>query len=129
VPRDDGLRRRLSPEYVTLSGWYEDISAVRSFEDLPENAKVYLAVSFAGMITVAASGDPKPRVIPTLDFVGVGPNPEQVITDAPDPAELFRIAAESGVLDSSVMPGFDEVTRWVQRQIASEINYYRPRKR
>lgn len=30
-------------EYITLPGWKQDISGVRSFEDLPNNAKAYIA--------------------------------------------------------------------------------------
>ena len=43
VPRNDSVRKRLSPVYKTLPGWSEDISDVRHFADLPENAKIYLA--------------------------------------------------------------------------------------
>jgi adenylosuccinate synthase len=30
-------------EYITLPGWKQDITGVRSFEDLPKNAKAYIA--------------------------------------------------------------------------------------
>ena len=33
---------RCKPVYVTLPGWKEDISKVRNYKDLPENAKKYI---------------------------------------------------------------------------------------
>ncbi len=33
---------QVKPDYIELPGWKEDISAVRKFEDLPENAKKYV---------------------------------------------------------------------------------------
>ena len=33
---------RCKPVYVTLPGWKEDISKVRDYKDLPENAKKYI---------------------------------------------------------------------------------------
>ncbi len=33
---------KCTPNYITLEGWTEDITKVRSFENLPENAKKYI---------------------------------------------------------------------------------------
>jgi adenylosuccinate synthase len=35
--------RRVEPQYETLPGWQEDIAACRSYDDLPANARAYLA--------------------------------------------------------------------------------------
>jgi adenylosuccinate synthase len=52
--------------YTELPGWSEDISDVRSYDDLPENAKKYLA------FLEEAVGVP-------VVLVGVGPGREQII--------------------------------------------------
>jgi adenylosuccinate synthase len=53
-------------EYTELPGWSEDISDVRSYDDLPENAKKYLA------FLEESVGVP-------VVLVGVGPGREQII--------------------------------------------------
>jgi adenylosuccinate synthase len=53
-------------EYTELPGWSEDITDVRSYDDLPENAKKYLAY------LEDAVGVP-------VVLVGVGPGREQII--------------------------------------------------
>lgn len=42
-PTDVSIHKYLEPVYETHKGWNEDISSVRKYEDLPENAKKYLA--------------------------------------------------------------------------------------
>ena len=41
-PSDVDDLARVKPIYETLPGWSEDITGVRKYEDLPENAKKYL---------------------------------------------------------------------------------------
>ena len=41
-PADLEVLEECRPIYETLSGWKEEISAVRSFEELPEQAQAYL---------------------------------------------------------------------------------------
>ncbi len=41
-PSDVDDLARVKPIYETLPGWFEDITGVRKYEDLPENAKKYL---------------------------------------------------------------------------------------
>lgn len=41
-PASLDLLAKCEPVYETLPGWSEDISTIRSFDDLPENAKAYL---------------------------------------------------------------------------------------
>ena len=33
---------QVTPKYITLKGWKEDITQVKSFDELPENAKIYI---------------------------------------------------------------------------------------
>ncbi|WP_438360314.1 adenylosuccinate synthase [Candidatus Hepatoplasma crinochetorum] len=57
---------RVKVEYITLKGWDEDITNVKSFDALPENAKKYLkAIEKYGEIRIAQ--------------FSVGPKPEQTI--------------------------------------------------
>ncbi len=42
-PSDVDDLARVKPIYETLPGWSEEITDVRSYDDLPENAKKYLA--------------------------------------------------------------------------------------
>jgi adenylosuccinate synthase len=67
-------------EYTELPGWSEDISDVRSYDELPENAKKYLAY------LEEAVGVP-------VVLVGVGPGREQIIWA--DAAKDSALAAEA----------------------------------
>jgi adenylosuccinate synthase len=42
-PADAEMLAEIKPEYITLPGWKEDISSMKSFTELPENAKKYVA--------------------------------------------------------------------------------------
>ena len=57
---------KCEPIYEELEGWTEDITSVERFEDLPENAKKYVA-KIEELIGVS------------VDMVSVGPNREQTI--------------------------------------------------
>jgi adenylosuccinate synthase len=41
-PANLDMLAKCEPIYETLPGWHEEITHIRSFDDLPENAKVYL---------------------------------------------------------------------------------------
>ncbi len=90
VPRSDAVRRGLEPVYTRLPGWSEDISGVRSFADLPQNAKRYVAFCMKSIIDVAGRGEPL-SVLPNLRYIGVGPLPAQIIRDVPASLELLKI--------------------------------------
>lgn len=92
VPRDDNYRRTLKPVYKNVPGWSEDISGVRSFDDLPENAKNYVAWMMKALIDVANHGDQNKDKYPNLRYIGVGPEPSQIIKDVPDIQELLKLA-------------------------------------
>lgn len=88
VPRNDALRRTLKPVYESWPGWSEDISEVRRFEDLPLNARRYVAAMMRAIVLVAGDGKP-PAKLPNLRYIGVGPHPSQIIRDVPDTAALL----------------------------------------
>ena len=43
VPSTISQLSRVEPEYIELDGWSEDISSIKNYEDLPANAKAYIA--------------------------------------------------------------------------------------
>ena len=86
VPRNDALRQTLVPVYETLPGWTEDISGVRSFADLPENAKRYIAFVMKTIVELADA-----PALPNLRYIGVGPLPSQIIKDVPPTEELIKL--------------------------------------
>lgn len=92
VPRDVKVHRRLKPVFKTLPGWSEDISSVRSFADLPEAAKVYVAWLMKALTDVANHGDQHKDKIPNLRYIGVGPEPSQIIKDVPAVEDLLKLA-------------------------------------
>ena len=90
VPRADSLRKKLRPVYVQLKGWEEDISKVRSFNELPENAKKYVAFCIKSVIEVASKNGLSNK--PNLRYIGVGPMQSQIIRDVPSTDELLKFA-------------------------------------
>ncbi len=65
-PNDVDDLARVKPIYETLPGWKEEIDQVKNYEDLPENARKYLA-RISELL-----GKP-------ISFVSVGPGREQTI--------------------------------------------------
>lgn len=93
VPRNDAVRRTLHPVYERHPGWSEDICHVRHFADLPLNARKYVAAMLRSMLAVAYHGDrwPHESRLPNLRYLGVGPEPSQIIKDVPPTSELIRL--------------------------------------
>jgi len=91
VPRNDTVRRALKPIYATLPGWKADISGIRSFAQLPPEARRYVAFTMAEIVRLAARGGSL-RSLPNLRYIGVGPDPDQIISDVPATAELIKLA-------------------------------------
>jgi len=54
------------PEYITMEGWDDDISNIKNFNDLPENAKKYI-LKIEELINVK------------IKYISVGPEREQLI--------------------------------------------------
>lgn len=93
VPRNEAVRRTLRPVYSRHPGWAEDISRIRRFGDLPRNAQLYVAAMLRATLEVAYSGGPRPAAshLPNLRYLGVGPEPSQIIKDVPSTADLIAI--------------------------------------
>ena len=94
VPRNEAIRKTLHPVYTSHPGWSEDISQVRRFADLPRNAQRYVAAMMRSVLEVAYHGEALPDAthLPNLRYLGVGPQPSQIIKDVPTTAELVRLA-------------------------------------
>ncbi len=71
VPASLNVLAEVEPVYETFSGWKTDISGIRSYDDLPENARKYLE-RMAEITGIA------------LGIVSVGPSREQTIVLAKD---------------------------------------------
>lgn len=93
VPRNDTLRKSLRPVYREYAGWSNDLSTLRSFSDLPAEAKAYVAGMIKGILDSAFHGETPPDSIPNLRYLGVGPMPSQIIKDIPDTRELLALDA------------------------------------
>lgn len=91
VPRHDATRRSLQPVYATLPGWKSDISQIRSFAKLPPEARRYVAFTMAEIVRLASRGG-QLTTLPNLRYIGVGPDPDQIISDVPSTAELIKLA-------------------------------------
>jgi adenylosuccinate synthase len=92
VPRNEAVRRTLRPVYTRHPGWAEDVSRVRKFTDLPRHAQLYVAAMVRSLVEVAYGTGPRPTTLPNLRYLGVGPEPSQIIKDVPATAELIRMA-------------------------------------
>lgn len=91
VPRNDLIRTQLKPVYKQLPGWSEDISKVRRFAQLPDEAKRYIGVLYKSIVDVANRCAAEPTRLPNLRYIGVGPDPSQIIKDVPSSAELLAL--------------------------------------
>lgn len=93
VPRNEAVRKTLKPVYASYPGWSEDISTVRHFANLPTNAQRYVAGMVKALLEVAYEGLdwPADDQLPNLRYLGVGPEPSQIIKDVPSMAELIKL--------------------------------------
>ena len=71
IPASLKILAKVEPIYETFAGWKTDISKIRNYSDLPDNAKKYLE----RMAEVTKIG---------LGIVSVGPNRDQTIVLAKD---------------------------------------------
>ena len=93
VPRSEEIRQTLEPVYETLNGWKEDIGSITSYHQLPEEAQTYLCRMVGSLIEVAYPDGHANLKLPQIRFIGVGPDPGQIISDVPPTEKL--IAEES----------------------------------
>jgi adenylosuccinate synthase len=93
VPRSGHLHRSVQPIYLQYAGWEEDISSARSFAELPDAAKRYVAAMVLHTLDVAYGERPNwPATVPNLRYIGVGPDPDQIIADSPPTYDLVALA-------------------------------------
>ncbi|KXU36627.1 adenylosuccinate synthase [Cephaloticoccus primus] len=94
VPRNEAIRKTLRPHYSRHPGWPEDISQIRHFAQLPTAAQRYTAAMMHALIGTAYDGLARPadEQLPRLRYLGVGPEPSQIIKDIPPTAELLKLA-------------------------------------
>jgi adenylosuccinate synthase len=100
VPRNEAVRRTLRPVFERLPGWGEDVSGVRRFADLPRNAQRYVGAMVRTLLDVADEGagptagaeaGRRKGALPNLRYLGVGPEPSQIIKDVPATEELVKL--------------------------------------
>ncbi len=93
VPRNEAVRRTLRPVYSRHEGWAGDLSGIRRFSDLPAAARRYVAAMMGSILDTAYAGGARPADarLPNLRYLGVGPEPAQIIKDVPATAELLRL--------------------------------------
>ncbi|MFZ9748208.1 MAG: hypothetical protein ACO3G4_16445, partial [Opitutaceae bacterium] len=67
--------------------------ALREFTDLPAAARSYVAAMMGAILDTAYADGPRPadERLPNLRYLGVGPEPAQIIKDVPATAELLRL--------------------------------------
>lgn len=91
VPRNEVVRKSLRPVYTRHPGWSEDVSQIRHFAALPRNAQRYVAAMMRSLIDVACAGAALPATLPNLRYLGVGPEPSQIIKDVPSTRALLAL--------------------------------------
>ncbi|MEZ5277506.1 MAG: adenylosuccinate synthetase [Opitutaceae bacterium] len=96
-PRREEIRKTLRPLYRDFPTWEGDISGIRRFGDLPQEARTYVAAMMRSILEAAYDQGKWPLRLPNLRYIGVGPDPSQIIKDIPATSELIRLVHfESG---------------------------------
>ncbi len=98
VPRNESLRQQLEPIYQILPGWTEDLGGLKSFDHLPLEAKSYIVAMLASIIEVAYPNGWKDQKLPEIRFIGIGPDPGEIISDLPS----SKVLLESTTFELSV---------------------------
>lgn len=94
VPRSDFLRSTLKPVYLELEPWNQDIQSCRSWSELPAQAHYYVLALVKATYDIATRQGNSPIDFPNLRYLGVGPEPDQIIKDIPELEVLLAQAAE-----------------------------------
>jgi len=89
VPRDEVVRRECEAVFEDYEPWDENISTARSFTDLPEAAQAYVVGMLYHTLSSAYAGGIWPENLPNLRYIGVGPDPDEIIKDIPSTSELL----------------------------------------
>jgi adenylosuccinate synthase len=79
--------------YSRHEGWSGDLSRVRRFAELPPAARRYVAAMMGAIVDTAYAGGARPadERLPNLRYLGIGPEPAQIIKDVPATGELLRL--------------------------------------
>ena len=83
VPRTESQSLNLKPVYEIFPVWEENLSECTNFSDLPLNARRYVSRMFSSMLDVAFPNGYTDKDLPQLLFLGVGPDPKQIIGEIP----------------------------------------------
>jgi len=89
VPRSEEIRQTLEPVYETFDGWKEDLGSITSYHQLPKEAKAYLCRMVGSLLEVAYPEGHDDFKLPQIRFIGVGPDPGQIISDVPPTEKLM----------------------------------------
>ncbi|WKZ56730.1 MAG: adenylosuccinate synthetase [Bdellovibrionota bacterium] len=99
VPLHEEEWKGCTPVYIDLDAWSEDLQGVRSFNELPEAAKLYVAAIYVATMRCAHLGTLPPYdQLPPIGFVGVGPGRGEVLTDCYSPARLIEMVRRAGIM-------------------------------
>ena len=93
VPRAEIDRKKMMPVYESFPLWTENLQNLNSFDDFPLAAKQYVSRMVSTLIEVAYPNGFVGKELPQILFIGVGPEPGQVITDIPETNELIKLFA------------------------------------
>ncbi|MEM0965308.1 MAG: adenylosuccinate synthetase [Verrucomicrobiota bacterium] len=98
VPRDEVVRRESTPVFEDMEPWDEDIRSVRTFQDLPVNAQIYVAAMVYYTLSCAYGDEEWPKDLPNLRYIGVGPNPDEIIKEIPETTEVIKMLPEKNAV-------------------------------
>lgn len=93
VPRNEAVRQKLQPIYKTLPGWTKELKGLTSFTQLPVEAKKYIAVMLLSLVDVAYPNGWENEQLPRIRFIGIGPDPGEIISDLPPSHDLLTSAS------------------------------------
>ena len=93
VPRRENIRKSLKPIYESLPVWTEDITKCTTFEELPSAAKIYIKRMVQSTCDIAYGNRINVETLPELLFIGVGPDPKQIIQECPTLSDLLQTSA------------------------------------
>ncbi len=88
VPRSEKVRRELTPVYEEMDGWDTDIGSLSSYAELPSEAKAYVSRMVSSLLEAAFPDGIGSSKLPKVRFIGIGPDPGQIISDVPSTDEL-----------------------------------------
>ena len=89
VPRDEESRIKLLPVYEELKCWTTDLQSIKTFKEFPKEAKRYIARMITSTIFVAYGENWRAKSLPNIKFIGIGPDPKQLVRDIPSTSDFM----------------------------------------